>query len=44
MADLLNTRWLEMMEKMQTESTQGGEKNCLIVRFEPEVFAFGVTP
>jgi hypothetical protein len=45
MADLLNTRWLEMMEKMQTESTQGGEKKMfLIVRFEPEVFAFGVTP
>ncbi len=30
MADLLNARWLEMMEKMQTESTQGGEKNMYI--------------
>jgi hypothetical protein len=30
MADLLNARWLEMMEKMQTESTQGGEKNSYI--------------
>jgi hypothetical protein len=30
MADLLNARWLEMMEKMQTESTQGGERNTYI--------------
>jgi hypothetical protein len=26
MADLLNARWIEMMEKMQTDSTQGKQK------------------
>jgi hypothetical protein len=29
MADLLNARWLEMMEKMQTDSAQGNREKYI---------------
>jgi hypothetical protein len=35
MADLLNARWLEMMEKMQTEKVQGREEIYLFSGIEP---------
>jgi hypothetical protein len=33
---MLNARWVEMMEKMQTDSTQGGEKIYRLLGIELE--------
>jgi hypothetical protein len=42
MADLLNARWLEMMEKMQTEKVQGGEEINLYSGIEPTILCCAI--